>query len=237
MARSSHNENGAENQPSELGEDFFGVENERLGVDRAQSIKTISVAYCGMMPDRCRMLNNGAGGSLIIGRIGGTMFGVEQQLRNPEAVNNAKTAEEKEKIADWGTAMVGNFNADVIGGGGAGEVGEIIGEFADVGYCYLPGGFHEGVLSRFAKEADAAIRADEQWKANNPGQSREPTRPSVTFSVFIHAESYKNPRGYRYFLTNAMRVDKAISDMRRRMQQEAILVARDSNRQLALPAR
>ncbi len=200
---SDNRTNGAGQVPNE--EDFFGQENDRLTLDRAAGIKTISVGYCNMLPERCVT----AGRKILIGRIGGRVFGVERQLRNPDAVAKAKTAADAERIADYGTALVGSFNADVYSDGG-----EVTAEFADSGFCYLPGGFQEGMLARFAG-MDPAVQAK-----------------GASFSVFIWAEPYANPRGYRYVLTNAIRVDRSIADMRRRMQQEAVLVQGEAMRLL-----
>src|SRR5882672_9791797 len=103
MANSTDLANG-----QDLPEDFFGQENDRLTLDRAAGIKTISVGYTNMLPERCVT----AGKKTLIGRIGGRMFGVERQLRNPDAVAKAKNAADAERIADYGTALVGSFNAD-----------------------------------------------------------------------------------------------------------------------------
>jgi len=192
-------------QASSDDEDFFGQENSRVTIDRAASIKTISVGYCNMLPERCVT----AGRKVLIGRIGGRMFGVERQLRNPDAVGKAKNAADAERIADYGTALVGNFNADVYGDGG-----EVTAEFADSGFCYLPTGQQESMLARFA------------------GLPPEVQAGGAPFSVFIWAEPYANPRGYRYVLTNAIRVDRSIADMRRRMQQEAVMVQAEAMRAL-----
>lgn len=207
MARSLLNSYGAAKQEVPA-DDIYGADNPALSYDPTQGIKTISVGYCNMLPERAKI----ADAKVLIGRIGGTIRGTEQQIRNPEAV--AKGA-----APDYGTALVGNFNADVYGDGG-----EVIAEYAEVGYCYLPGGFQENTIARFADVCDATP-ADET--------------PKLTFSAFIWAEPSSNPRGYRYVLTSAQRVDKQLQDLRRRMQQEAVMVARIAANmpQLALPSR
>jgi hypothetical protein len=210
--KTSNTQNGSEDQASRV--DFLGEESDNLTVDRTQGIKTISVGYCNMLPERAKIANR----RMLIGRIGGMIRGTERQLRNPEAVQNAKSAEDKERIADYGIALVGDFNADVIG-----DDGEVTAEFADVGFAYLPGGFHEATLSKFAAVCDAT--PDGQNPVLGP------------FSTFIWAEPATNPRGYRYVLTNAQRVNKQLNDLRRAMQREAILVAHATQQQLMLPAR
>lgn len=128
--------NDADQQQFQLDDEMIGEEDQPGVVDTTIGIKTVSVNYCGFTPERCKTLNNGRGGRVVLGRISGKMFGTERQLRNPKEVAEG-TAE-----ADWGIAAVGEFTADRYG-----DDGEVI-EY-EGGFCYFPGGLHERVLARF----------------------------------------------------------------------------------------
>lgn len=184
---------GDETQDVNHSDDFLGRPDATdRTIDTAQRIKTLSVGYCAMNPERAKIANK----RILIGRMGGTAFGVERQLRNPE------TATKSPELAEYGQALAGNFNADVYS-----DDGEIIAEYTDAGFLYFPTGHQEAALARLQKMSD---------------QERE---RGMVFSAFIYAEPAQNPRGYRYMLMNAMRVEEGIRDARRALQQEAALIA------------
>lgn len=196
-----NNDETLKNQDDEATEGFQTAE-EFLGdadatgytVDSTLGIKTISPGYCGLNAERAKIANK----RVLLGRIGGTMFGVADQVRNPQEV--AKGAP-----PDIGIALVGDFDCDKYADDYA-KTGEIEQSFSG-GFCYLPGGFQEGELSRFAK-----LTAEEQAAGHR-------------FAYFIGAEPATNMRGYRYVLMNALRVRIDEQSVRARMRQEAALIA------------
>lgn len=192
MARTQHNDDDAQNQ---VPDDFYGDEAaENRTVDTTSVVKTISAGYCAFLPERAIV----AKGKTLLGRIGGTMFGVDFQLRNVKDHADKGYTPETHPEA-FGRAMVGDFNADRFN-----DDGSI--DFFEGGFCYLPGGFQERALARFQQLSD------------------EEKSRGMTFSAFIFAEPAGNPRGFRYVLENAMRVVQDERMLVTRLRREALLV-------------
>jgi hypothetical protein len=169
-------------------EEFLGVEEAQRVVDTTIVIKTIATGYCSFNPARAQIAKT----RVVLGRMGGTIHGVEDQVRNPEEVL-------KGKDPDIGVAMVGEFFADVYG-----EDGEVT-EYAG-GYCYMPGGMHQGILARFSK-----LSPEQQLKG-------------MRFSYFIASEPRGNPRGYGYVCQNAERVEEIENTIQKALKREAALI-------------
>ena len=195
MATTRRSDNGSqESQEAVNPTDFLGLDNDGLVVDTTSQTKTISTGYCAFNGERAKIKNR----PVLCGRIGGTAMGTERQLRNPDvAVKNPEAAE-------YGVALVGNFNADVYE-----DDGEVVAEFANVGFCYLPSGFHEAALARFA---DTVADAED-------GNKR------MVFSAFVWAVPRSNSRGYGWILRNAMRIEKGVKTLHSMMAAEARMIA------------
>jgi hypothetical protein len=201
MRNTNTNTDNAEAELFQDAEAFLGDATDTSKVvDNTIVIKTISTGYCKFNPERSKI----AGKLMVLGRIGGVMMGVEEQARNPEGIS-------KGEEADNGLAMVGEFFADVYG-----DDGEVM-EYAG-GYCYMPGGMHEAILSRFQR-----LSPEAQLKG-------------LRFSYFIGAEPRGNPRGYGYVCQNAERVEMLETSIAQRLKREAALIA-SGKAQLADPDR
>lgn len=193
----SNSRKTAENQPNDGLGDFLGGSEDEKEFARESQIKTISTGYCNFNGERAKIAN----APVLCGRIGGVIMGTERQLRNPEAVEKAiRDKKPVEDVAEYGIALVGNFNADVYD-----DDGVVTAEYADCGFCYLPSGFHEAALSKFQGLDDEAIQR------------------GMPFSAFVIAIPRSNLRGYSWELKAAARVDKNRVTMARLMQQEARL--------------
>lgn len=193
MAKTQDSDGTSPNQEEFVDEtQFLGNEDaEDRAVDNRILIKTITMASIEAQPERAVIAKR----RTLLCRVGGIIMGTEQQLRDVAKAGKVSPDTHPE---EYGTALVGQFGADVIN-----DDGEILSSYRS-GFCYLPGGFQEGELARFAK-----------WRDYDRG---------MPMSYFFAAEPSGNPRGYRYVAMNAQRVDTFEQDVLQRLRAEAAIV-------------
>jgi hypothetical protein len=192
QSNDAHDKNQEYMDP-ETGE-FVSAEQSGLNIDEAIYIKTITPARINALPERAKV----AGKTVLLYTCSGIVTGTEMQ-------SDASNQQEFE-------ALVGQFEA-VVYLDPEGKEGKT--QKYRSGYCYLPGGFHERLLSAY-KRALGRARTER-------GEDIEGIQHAFIFD--IAAVPTGNPRGYSYMAANAMAINPQFDPLSQLNRQHALASA------------
>lgn len=138
--------------------------------------KTITPSRINAIAERCKLADGGRGATVLLFRCAGIIRGI--------AVETMPDKPDQEF-----QVLVGEFEADVYGDRFSEDgMPEILSRWA-APQCYLPGGFHEGMLKRL----------NERTTPDTPN-------PTINFNFEFASTPAPNPRGYRWIARNLDKV-------------------------------